>query len=85
LAGCGTKPIELSNGIFEFKVGEEYTTDVWAQSEMSGKFHYIVVDGHEYLVYSAWRMFGLTHSPRCRCFGQSEMRHEGNQRPSEDN
>ena len=28
---------------------------------------YIVIDGHEYLICSGDRKFGITHSPKCDC------------------
>lgn len=31
------------------------------------QFHYVVFDGHEYVMYLSYPYGGIAHSPRCEC------------------
>lgn len=74
LAGCHIgpdKPEVDDNGRKVYPLGKEmYDPD----SSAGLAFEYIMVDGHEYLVASGFRRYGLTHSPKCLC--HKELKHE---------
>ena len=45
--------------------------DVFPAQRNDG-FRYIQVDGHQYLRYANYRMYGFTHSPKCPCLHKEE-------------
>lgn len=58
---CGVSQAEASQGttIKEYQLGTSHGTLC---------FEYILVDGHQYLLYHDCDRGGITHSPKCDCF-----------------
>lgn len=46
------------------KVRDERTV---ANALIDGRFEYVEVDGHEYVLWSRGNKGGITHSPKCKC------------------
>lgn len=54
------------------KIREKQTV---AYSFSDGKFKYVEIDGHEYLIWYNGYRGGMTHSPKCKCI-QKDAPHE---------
>jgi len=54
------------------KVRDERTV---ANTPIDGRFEYVEVDGHEYLLWTGYGRDGITHSPKCKCI-QKDAPHE---------
>ena len=70
LVGCSESPVDESgrhvaerSGTNEFNVALYPGQGEWT-------FHYIMVDGHEYIVMTGCHRSGLTHSPKCPCLNR---------------
>lgn len=70
LFGCSKSPIdEHGRPIAERSRTNEFNVVLYSGG---GKFifHYIMVDGHEYIVMTGCHISGLTHSPKCPCMNR---------------
>ena len=64
LMGCSDSPTN-SEGI---PVGEK-NDEEWVIKKYDSRwyFHYVEIDGHEYLLMHGAHRSGITHSPKCPC------------------
>lgn len=46
-----------------------------ANTPVDGRFEYVEVDGHEYVLWNRSSDSGITHSPKCKCI-QKDAPHE---------
>lgn len=54
----------LVDSVRQQKVRDERTV---ANTPFEGRFEYVEVDGHEYVLWSRSDDSGITHSPKCKC------------------
>lgn len=66
LIGCSESPVDENGRHLAEKSGKSFVVKL---TPGAGErfFHYVVVDGHEYLIMSGTHRSGLTHSPKCQC------------------
>lgn len=67
LVGCSESPVDESGRHVAERKGTNEFNVVLYPGQGEWRFHYIVVDGHEYMVMTGPHRSGLTHSPKCQC------------------
>lgn len=66
LIGCSESPVDENGRHLAEKSGNSFVVKL-GPGTAEWFFHYVVVDGHEYIVMSGTHRSGLTHSPKCQC------------------
>ena len=67
LVGCSESPVDESGRHVAKRSGTNEFNVVLYPGSGEWTFHYIMVDGHEYIVMTGPNRSGLTHSPKCPC------------------
>ena len=70
LVGCFESPVDESGRHVAERSGTNKFNVVLHPGSGEWIFHYIMVDGHEYLVMTGCHRSGLTHSPKCPCLNK---------------
>ena len=71
LVGCSESPVDENGRHIAEKSGNSFAVKLFPGGG-ERFFHYIMVDGHEYLVRDGTHKSGLTHSPKCNCQSSSK-------------
>ena len=69
LIGCYESPVDENGRRMAEKSGNSFVIKIPGCGERF--FHYVMVDGHEYLVMTGTHKSGLTHSPKCQCLNKN--------------
>lgn len=67
LIGCYESPVDGSGRHVAERSGTNEFNVALYPGQGEWRFHYIMVDGHEYIVMTGPHRSGLTHSPKCQC------------------
>ena len=67
LIGCSESPVDESGRHLAERSGTNEFNVVLYPGAGEWTFHYIMVDGHEYIVMTGCHRSGLAHSPKCPC------------------
>ena len=71
LVGCfKSSPIDESGRYLAERSGTNEFNAILYPGNGEWTFHYIMVDGHEYIVMTGCHRSGLTHSPKCPCLNR---------------
>lgn len=70
LVGCSKSPVDESGRHIAERRGTNEFNVVLYPGDIELRFHYIMVDGHEYIVMTGCYRSGLTHSPKCPCLNR---------------
>ena len=72
LLGCSESPVDESGRHVAERSGTNEFNVVLYPGGGEWIFHYIMVDGHEYIVMTGPNRSGLTHSPKCPCLNKNQ-------------
>ena len=68
LVGCfKSSPVDESGRHLAERKGTNEFNVILYPGQGEWTFHYIMVDGHEYIVMTGCHRSGLAHSPKCQC------------------
>ena len=70
LIGCSESPVDESGRHVAERSGTNKFNVVLYPGQGEWTFHYIMVDGHEYILMTGPHRSGLTHSPKCPCLNK---------------
>ena len=70
--GCSESPVDENGRHIAEKSEDKFVLNMYPGGGTL-TFHYIKVDGHEYLIMTGTHRSGLTHSPKCSCLSNPNV------------